>query len=187
MDNVLSFASREEFRAWLDEHSESEDECWLEAKRIAPKEGSFVYLDAVEEAICFGWIDSWVKKEGERVFQRFSKRKKGSHWTELNKERARRLLKLGLMDPRGKAVLPPLGPRSFKMDEELIAELKKARAYKTFKAFPPLYQRVRTYNVVFYRNIDPKAYENALSHLIKETKKGKMFGNWNDYGRLLDY
>ena len=132
----------------------------------------------------FGWIDSVVNVIDGQTYQRFSPRTKRSPWTELNKERARRLIKLGLMTKDGKKVLPPLGPRSFKIDKDVEQALKKARVYKKFKSFPDLYQRVRVYNVAFYKTIDKASYERALKHLIDETKKGRMYGNWNDYGRL---
>ena len=51
---------------------------------------------------------------------------------------------------------------------------------------PTLYQRVRAYNVAFYKNRAPEIYQKALAHLIEETKRGRMFGEWNDYGRLPD-
>ena len=73
------------------------------------------------------------------------------------------------------------------MDKDVEEALRKARCYSKFKSFPTLYQRVRAYNVSFYKKIDKLAYEKALSHLIDQTKKGIMFGEWNDYGRLLDY
>ena len=50
----------------------------------------------------------------------------------------------------------------------------------------PLYQRIRAYNVAFYKQRDRAMYEQTLLHLIEETKKGRMFGEWNDCGRLLD-
>ncbi len=188
MKNVLSAASRAEFRAWLEENHDTQAECWLEVKRGRPADdGCFYYLDAVEEALCFGWIDSTSVPAGEGRLQRFSPRRKSSPWTELNKERVRRLEKLGLMTPAGRAVLPPMGARSFKMDEDIASALKKARCYAIFRAFPPLYQRVRAYNAAFFKKRDPAQYEKALAHLIEETKKGRMFGEWNDYGRLLEY
>ena len=116
--------------------------------------------------------------------QRFSPRRPGSVWTELNKERVRRLERLGLMTDAGRAVLPAMGPRSFKMDPDVERALKDARVFSKFKSFPPLYQRIRAYNVAFYKNRDKQAYAKALTHLIEETKKGHMFGEWNDYGRL---
>ena len=111
--NILTAKTRSEFRAWL-EHHPDETECWVALKRGRPeKPDVFYYLDAVEEALCFGWIDSTHKVIGGVRMQRFSPRKKNSPWTELNKERVRRLEKLGLMTDRGRAVLPPMGPAAF--------------------------------------------------------------------------
>jgi hypothetical protein len=90
------------------------------------------------------------------------------------------------MTEAGRAVLPPMGTRSFQVDPDIEAAMKTARCWSKFKRFPPLYQRVRAYNVAFYKKRNPVMYEQALDHLICETKKGQMFGEWNDYGRLLD-
>ena len=127
------------------------------------------------------------KKIDGIFLQRFSPRRKNSYWTELNKERVRRLEKLGMMRKEGRRVLPAMGARSFRIDEDVEAALKKARCYKTFKSFPLLYQRVRAYNVAFFKKTNPEAYRKQLEHFISETKKGNMYGEWNDYGRLLDY
>ena len=185
--NILKVRNRQEFREWLMLHSAIETECWVAVKRGRPdKAEEFFYLDAVEEALCFGWIDSTHKEiDGVRM-QRFSPRNKNSPWTELNKERARRLERLGLMTDSGRAVLPAMGPRSFHIDPDLVKALKQSRAWSKFKAFPDLYQRVRAYNIMFYKKRDPETYERMLSRLVEETARGKMFGEWNDYGRLLD-
>ena len=166
--NILSVTCREQFREWLTAHAAEESECWVAVKRGKPVEpDSFYYIDAVEEALCFGWIDSIQKPiDGVRM-QRFSPRKKNSPWTELNKERVRRLERLGLMTDAG-----------------VEAALKKARVWSRFKAFPPLYQRVRAYNVAFFKTRNRDLYEKSLAHLIEKTKAGEMFGEWNDYGRL---
>ena len=185
LNNFLNIKNREEFRKWLLSHASSEEECFLILKRGKPTDPNvFYYLDAVEEALCFGWIDSISKKIDGITYQRFSPRKKNSPWSELNKERVRRLIKLGLMTSLGKKSLPKM---SFKIDKDLEDALKKVRCYSKFKSFHPLYQRVRAYNVTFYKKIDKNTYQKALNHLIDQTKKGIMFGEWNDYGRLLDY
>ena len=186
--NILNIQSREEFRGWLILHHADEQECYVELKRGKPVDGKHLwYLDAIEEVLCFGWVDSTVRAVNGRSMQRFSPRRKGGNWTELNKERVRRLEKLGLMTDAGRAVLPPMGPRSFRIDPETEAELKKARVWAKFKALPPLYQRVRASNLKFYRERYPEAYGRMLSHTIDATRKGKTFGEWNDYGRLLEY
>ena len=185
--NILKINSRQDFREWLKNNAETESECYVSVKRGKPKGDTiFYYLDAVEEALCFGWIDSTnIFFDGIR-YQRFSPRKNKSLWTELNKERVRRLEKLGLMTDAGRKVLPDMD-KPFKVDEEIENAIKRAGAWEQFTAFPPLYQRVRAYNVTFYKKRSPDAYEKALSHLISETKKGKLFGEWNDYGRLINY
>ena len=126
------------------EHAEQEMECWVEVHRGRPDDDSvFWYLDAVEEALCFGWIDSTHRLIDGRRMQRFTPRKKNSPWTKLNKERVRRLERMGLMTDAGRRVLPPKGQHSFKFDPDIVAALKAARVWTKFRQFPPLYQRIR--------------------------------------------
>ncbi len=186
--NLLAdIRSRGEFRAWLSAHCATESVCHLRLKRGKPvDDATFWYLDAVEEALCFGWIDSTIRSVDGVAWQRFSPRKPKSPWTELNKERVRRLEKLGLMTDAGRKVLPPMGPRSFHVDPDVERALKNARCWTKFKQFPPLYQRIRAYNTAFHKH-RPEVYERNLKNLIAHTKRGEMYGEWNDYGRLLDY
>ena len=184
---VLDITTRAEFRAWLAANAATARACYVAVKRGRPQDdGALYYLDAVEEALCFGWIDSTVRVIGGRAVQRFSPRKKNSPWTELNKARVRRLETLGLMTDLGRAVLPPMGKRSFKIDPAIERALKDARLWSAFRATPPLYQRVRAYNIAFYKRRDPKQFARSLRHLLDETKQGRLYGNWNDYGRLPD-
>ena len=186
--NVLQVNNRAAFRAWLQENGQTETECWVELKRGRPVDDEhFWYLDAVEEALCFGWIDSTLATVNGTRMQRFTPRKNTALWTELNKERVRRLERLGLMTDAGRAVLPPMGPRSFRPDPDVVAELKAARVWTKFKQFPPLYQRIRLYNLMFYKSHNmPDQYNKGLAHLIDAPRKGETFGDWNDYGRLLE-
>jgi hypothetical protein len=182
---------RQAFRAWLEANHGSASECWLDVWRGRPVyegegAGVFWYLDAVEEALCFGWVDSVLKEVDGMRLQRFSPRKPKSPWTELNKERVRRLERLGLMTDAGRAVLPAMGPRSFSPDPDVVAALKRARCWTKFRRFPALYQRIRAYNVVFFKRRNPEQYARSLESLIAHTKRGEMYGEWNDYGRLLE-
>ncbi len=186
--NLLTIKTRKEFRERLIKNHSTEKECWGEVKRGKPvDEGVFYYLDVVEEALCFGWIDSIWKRIDGLMYSKFTPRKKGSPWTELNKERVRRLEKLNLMTDDGRKVLPEVRLSSFRIDEDLLRTLKENRVYSKFKAFPSLYQRVRAYNVAFYKSWNKEQYEKSLKHLIESIRKGEMYGEWNDYGRLLDY
>ncbi|WP_018143799.1 YdeI/OmpD-associated family protein [Alloscardovia criceti] len=80
-----------------------------------------------------------------------------------------------------------MGSRNFKIDAELEAALKQARVWSKFRQFPPLYQRVRAYNVSFYKKKNPETYRKSLERLMQETQKEHMYGEWNGYVRLLDY
>ena len=72
------------------------------------------------------------------------------------------------------------------MDPDVEEALKKARVWSRFRSFPPLYRRIRAGNVAFYKRRDETVYRKALDHLILETRNGRLFGEWNDYGRLSD-
>ena len=188
MHNILNINSRGEFREWLLVNAGSQAECWVPVKRGRPADDNCLYyLDAVEEALCFGWIDSVMKSIDGVTMQRFSPRRKNSPWTELNKERCRRLEKLGLMTQAGMDALPEMDVARFEVDPEVFAALKEAGVWDNFTQFPPLYQRIRAYNVAFSKKRHPEEYEKALARLIEQTRQGKLYGDWNDYGRLLDY
>lgn len=105
---LLEFTERQQLREWLLENHSSAKECWVVMSRSKnPPAGVLPYLDVVEEALCFGWIDSTLKKLPDgRLAQRLSPRKKNSHWTELNKERCRRLIREGLMTEAGQQAIP---------------------------------------------------------------------------------
>jgi len=105
---TLYVTTREQFRAWLEKHHASKKEIWLINYKKATGRPSIPYVDAVEEAICFGWIDGLEKSmDAERYALRFSPRRPKSNWTETNKERARRMIAEGKMEKAGLAALPP--------------------------------------------------------------------------------
>ncbi|MDE6432214.1 MAG: YdeI/OmpD-associated family protein [Opitutales bacterium] len=193
--NVLyEVTNRQNFREWLIKNHVKERECWVFVKRGIPKDTAnssksiFWYLDAIEEALCFGWIDSIVKNvPGIGLIQKMSPRGKGSKWSELNKERCRRLEKLNLMTPAGKVVLPPdMSEESFVIDPEILSFLQKdPSVWQNFQNFPALYKRVR---IDFIQRVKQNkvVYENRLKNFLEKTKQNIMFGAWNDGGRLLE-
>lgn len=107
--------------------------------------GTFWYIDAVEEAMCFGWIDSTTKKMDNGITaQRLAPRRKNSLWSELNKERCRRMERLGRMTDAGRAVLPDMSEKGFVIDKEVLDALQgDDEIWENFQKFPSLYQRVR--------------------------------------------
>ena len=151
-----------------------------------PPAGALWYLDAVEEALCFGWIDSTVKNVGGVTLQRFSHRASSSKWTELNKERCRRLDALGLMTDSGRAACPDLSAE-FRIHPEILAAFRlNPVAWHNFQSFHPLYQRVRIDNIQRNR-ANSELFVGRLRKLIEASADGLMIGDWNDCGRLLDY
>lgn len=187
--NLLNAKNRDELRVWLEKYYKSEKECWVVVKRGRPKnDGTFWYIDAVEEAMCFGWIDSTTKKLDNGVTaQKLAPRRKGSLWSELNKERCRRMEKLGRMTDAGRAMLPDMSPAGFVIDDDILQALKADNVvWKNFCAFPALYQRVRI-DTIQIKKKQPQLFQNRLQRLIDNTKKGLMYGEWNDNGRLLNY
>ena len=104
---TLYVTTRQDFRKWLAANHNSKKEIWLIQYKKATKKPSLNYVEAVEEALCFGWIDGLEKSmDAERYALRFSPRRPKSNWTETNKERARRLLAEGMMTDAGRATLP---------------------------------------------------------------------------------
>lgn len=185
--NILRIITRREFRAWLAENHATETECWMNVKRgKTPPKDALWYLDAVEEALCFGWIDSTLKKVDGVPLQRFGPRSRNSSWTELNKERCRRLETLGLMTDSGRAVCPDLAADFEIMPEVLVAFKANPVAWANFRSLHPLYQRVRIDNIQ-RKKACPELFAGRLRKLIEASEKGEMIGDWNDGGRLLDY
>ncbi|SMF85400.1 Uncharacterized conserved protein YdeI, YjbR/CyaY-like superfamily, DUF1801 family [Paenibacillus uliginis N3/975] len=184
IDKIVQVHTRQEWREWLSYYHSTEDYCWL----ITKDHNSVSYLDFVEEALCFGWIDSTRKKvDDTQTAQRFSPRKKRSTWSELNKERVRRLDKLGFMTEAGNKVLPDMNAESFIIHKDILAQLRQDEAlYHNFQALPELYVRVKIDNIQSVRN-DATLYHNRLTKFIEHTRINKMYGQWNDNGRLLGY
>ncbi len=97
-------ANRSEWRAWLEANHDTSDGIWLAVGKKGRSRTSLTYDDAVEEALCFGWIDSTVRRlDAGRFKQLFTPRRPGSIWAKSNKERVERLIDAGLMTPAGLA------------------------------------------------------------------------------------
>ena len=105
--NLLEFGDRKQLRQWLECNHGIEKQCWVVVyHKQKPDWVALTYLDVVEEALCFGWIDSTKKKLPDgRLAQRLSPRRKGSKWTELNKQRCASLEHRGLMTDAGRNAL----------------------------------------------------------------------------------
>ena len=96
------FKNRVEWREWLKEHHRSDSEVWLVYYKKHTGKRSIRYDEAVEEALCFSWIDSEVKRiDEEKYMQRYTPRKENSNWSESNKRRIKKLVESGLITHAG--------------------------------------------------------------------------------------
>lgn len=184
--NLLKVSNQKDLRNWFEINHLKEKTFWL---KVTVKEtpDTISYLDAVETALCFGWIDSTKKKNASgETLQRFSPRGKNSNWTELNKERVRRLQKLNLMHLSGLKITPNL-QEEFVINEKILIKLKEDETvYENFLAFPELYQRIRIDTIQTYQK-EINVFNFRLNKFILNTRQNIMFGQWNDNGRLLNY
>ena len=175
--NLLDIKSRTELREWLIQNHKTEKECWVVVKRGRPTDDNiFWYIDAVEEALCFGWIDSTTKKIADNVTaQKLCPRKPKSNWSELNKERCRRMERLGLMTDVGRAVLPDMSPNGFIIDKDILHRLQSDPVvWNNFCQFPDLYKRIRIDTIQIKKN-QPKLFESRLNKFIENTRKGLLY------------
>lgn len=171
--------TRTQWRKWLQRNHASKDEIWLVIHTKASGKPSLPYDDAVEEALCFGWIDSIVKPLGDGArAQRYSPRRADSPLSELNKERIRKLRRLGLMAPAGlAAVKGKMKMRErFVVPEDIEGALKEdPEVRRNFKAFPLSYRRIRV-GFIDGARPRPEEFQKRLAYFLKMTKQNKTYG-----------
>ncbi|MFA5077142.1 MAG: YdeI/OmpD-associated family protein [Candidatus Micrarchaeia archaeon] len=180
---TLYVKDREAWRAWLSAHYRGEREIWLIYYKKASGKPRIPYNDAVEEALCFGWIDSIVKSiDGERFAQRFSPRRPGSQLSQMNKERIRKLVAEKRMRKEGLAAvshayLPDSDHGGFIVPENILKAIRKnPDAWKHFQKLPESYKRIRIAYIQHRRRQGEEAFRRSLTNFIKLTAKNKRFG-----------
>lgn len=150
----VSAKNRKEWRSWLTKHHKMHKSVWLIIHHKSSATPSVYYDEAVEEAICFGWIDSIAhKRDAESKYQFFAVRKPKSNWSKANRERAEKMIQLKRMKPAGQAMID-LAKKSGswtalkKVQDGVIPDdLKKEfgknkTALRNFLAFPPSSKRI---------------------------------------------
>jgi uncharacterized protein YdeI (YjbR/CyaY-like superfamily) len=146
--------SRREWRKWLEKNHQAEKSVWLIIYHKESRVKTVYYEEAVEEAICFGWVDSKPNKRDDESYYLFmAKRKPKSNWSRANRERANKMIDQGLMTPGGQAMIDlakKTGTWEALADVQrsvIPADLQKAFdknkwAFKNFQAFPPSSKRI---------------------------------------------
>lgn len=180
---TLYVTTRNQWRAWLKKNHASRREIWLVYYRKDSGKPRIPYNDAVEEALCFGWIDSILKKiDRDRFAQRFTPRKPGSQWSAMNKERVRRLVKQGKMTAAGMSAAGNSGPSRnaragpLVIPRDILKALKNDRTtWNNFQRFPASYKRIRIGWIAGARK-RPEILRQRLNYFLKMTAQNKRFG-----------
>ena len=169
--------SRQAWRSWLEERHGTESEVWLIFYKVHTGKPTLTYNDAVEEALCFGWIDGVRRRiDDERYAHRFSPRRPASRWSATNRKRVQRMEKAGLMTPAGRRMTELAKKRgtwetserqpaiSLEMPAELAAKLQRNR--KAAEFFDSL---ARSYRQQFIGWINSAKREETRKRRVAET------------------
>jgi len=177
------FTSPAAFRAWLEAHHADAKELWVGFYRKSAGRTGIAYLEAVDEALCFGWIDGIKKSvDHERYMHRFTPRKTGSTWSVVNTKRMKALLDAGRVAPKGRETFEKrdrakTGRYTYeRAHAELDAGLQKvfranAKAWTFFQTQPPGYRKLLTYWIINAKQDETRL--RRLGTLIKLSAEGK--------------
>jgi uncharacterized protein YdeI (YjbR/CyaY-like superfamily) len=181
---LLHLTERSQWRAWLKRNYRAKDEVWLVYAKKHTRKPRISYNDAVEEALCFGWIDSTVRTiDNDSFAQRFSVRKPNSSYSQANKERIRGLIKDGKVMQDVIDTLPELSEDDFAIPSDILEAIKaNEKAWKNFQEFSQPYIRIRIAYIDGART-RPDEFKKRLAHFIKMTEINKQIG----YGGIDKY
>jgi uncharacterized protein YdeI (YjbR/CyaY-like superfamily) len=179
---IKIFKTPAEFREWLEENHDCASEIWLGFYNKRTSKRSITYREALDEALCFGWIDGVRKSIDETTFkQRFTPRRPKSYWSAVNIRRADELARLGRMSASGAKALEQRisvsGKYSFESRPKKLplAYQRQFKANQTawefFRAQAPWYQRTSTFWVVSAKQ--EKTRQRRLATLMGDSEKGR--------------
>lgn len=165
MGEELCAADRGKWRAWLTENHSTKNEVWLLFCKQHTGKPSVSYDDALDEALCFGWIDSIVKRlDDERYMRKFTPRKRGSVWSEVNKRRVERLIHEGRMEEAGMTRV---------MEAKKSGEWSKRRAREKQLKVPTFFGKALTANkkALEHFNALAPSYRRNMVGWVSSAKK----------------
>ena len=174
---TLYVSDRKNWRRWLEANFRSAKEIWLVYPNKASGERRILYNDAVEEALCFGWIDSIVKKlDGLHAVQRFTPRNPKSSYSQLNKERLRRLDDDGLLHPTLRESLEGVLNEEYVFPADILEGIQEnSEAWQHFQGCSLAYQRIRVAYIDVAR-ARPEVFTSRLESLVRASEKGRQIG-----------
>src|ERR1700752_2523524 len=168
---TLYVTNPKDWRKWLKKHYKTEKEIWLVYPKKATGKPRITYNDAVEEALCFGWIDSIVKKRDEEsTAQRFSPRKPNEKYSKANIERLRTLVAKKKVTKAVAESIKDVLNEKFKIPPDISKAIKaNQKAWKNFQKFSDSYKRIRIAFIEGARN-RPQEFKKRLRHFIEMTE-----------------
>jgi uncharacterized protein YdeI (YjbR/CyaY-like superfamily) len=183
---ILPFASEARFRSWLERNHAVSEGIWLRLFKKASGEKSVTHAEALDQALCFGWIDGHVKPHDDKSWlQRFTPRQPRSNWSRINTRHVERLAKAGLMAPAGwKAVEAARADgrwqaaydsmRHTVLPEDFLKELAKRKAALAF--FETL-NRANVYSITYRLQTakKPATREKRMKTILEMLDQGKTF------------
>ena len=174
---LLYVSDRNGWREWLKLHYKTDKEVWLVFFKKHTDIPSILYNDAVEEALCFGWIDSIIKSiDKDRFAQRFSVRNPKTPYSQANKERLRELIKQGKVAEEVLATIGDLLDERFEIPPDILKAIQaNQHAWQNFQTFSQSYIRIRIAFIDGARN-RPAEFEKRLRYFVDMTAKNKQFG-----------
>jgi uncharacterized protein YdeI (YjbR/CyaY-like superfamily) len=176
-EKTLYVTNRKDWRKWLEKNFEKAKEIWLVYPKKSSGKKRIQYNDAVEEALCFGWIDSIIKSaDEENSIQRFTPRNPKSSYSQPNKERVKWLLENGMIHPSLQEKAKEIASEEFVFPKDIIEEIKKDKVvWKNYIKFSDSYKRIRLAYIDRAR-IHPEEFKKRLNNFIVKTRKNKMIG-----------
>ena len=186
MNNKIKyFENRKEWREWLSENFDTDSEIWFVFPNKSSGKKSILYNDAVEEALCFGWIDSTIKSlDKEHKIQRFTPRNPKSTYSQANKERVRWLLENKMIHPKFEEKMQSVLSEPFIFPNDIINRLKEDKTlWKNYQQFSDTYKRIRIAYIEAARR-RPEEFVKRLNNFIDKTQKNKLitgFGGIEKY------
>jgi uncharacterized protein YdeI (YjbR/CyaY-like superfamily) len=177
ISKTLYVTDRKAWREWLSKNYAKEPEIWLVYPKKHTGKPRISYNDSVEEALCFGWIDSTAKRIDEDSYaQRFSPRNPKSNYSQANKERLAKLVEQGKVIASVRAAVGDILNEEFVMPPDILKKIKSNnKAWENFRTFSPTYQRIRIAFIDAARK-RPNEFKKRLNYFIEMTEKGKQFG-----------
>ena len=174
---TLHVTNPKDWRDWLKKNYKTEKEIWLVYYKKVTGKPRIEYNDAVEQALCFGWIDSIVKTlDEERTVQRFSPRKPKAKYSQANIERLRALVSQKKVIKEVADTLEDVLSEEFIIPPDILKAIKaNNKAWKNFQHFSDSYKRIRIAFIDGARN-RPEEFQKRFRYFIEMTEKNKMFG-----------